>query len=137
MNLTDVSDLEYSFEWIKPDIIPGTIQNYEIDFTWEPSFPIPDKCNTLKHNSTILDSALLNYTHQKGSPYSQYEVRIRAKTRAGYGNYSESISFMSDAGGERENFALLYLKTKLSARIFFISNSNSKNTLSREMNFEK
>lgn len=98
MNLTDVSDLEYSFEWIKPDIIPGTIQNYEIDFTWEPSFPIPDKCNTLKHNSTILDSALLNYTHQKGSPYSQYEVRIRAKTRAGYGNYSESISFMSDAG---------------------------------------
>lgn len=120
LNVTDVTDLEYSFEWILPEYIPGKILNYEIEFMWDALYPIPDKCNSLKNNLTIIDGSMVNYTHQKGSPFSHYEARIRAKTRAGYGSYSESVFFTSEAGGEKQIFP--DKKKKKYLQILFVNN---------------
>ena len=100
LNVVNVTDTKYTFDWIRPKYLPGKIRAYEISLSWEPLFVFPDWCSPTTSNTTIINGSLFNYTYGKGSPFSNYTVQIRAQTGAGWGNFSEPVQFISKIGCE-------------------------------------
>lgn len=64
--------------------MPGHLQRYQMTFTWEPLYPVPDAC-TVDRRSEVDNIAplLSNYTWYEGEGHSNYTVSIQARTGGG------------------------------------------------------
>ena len=83
-----------AISWNPPTQSGGPITAYQIEY----------KIDDAIHDSTVLEDSTLGRFHLVqglgGKVGSMHEVRVRARTEAGYGPYSERVSFVFKSIGE-------------------------------------
>ena len=96
-----------------PPVITGVLPRFRlVSVCWEPDnnfvgeitgYQIEYKINGLIHDNTAMrDKKLRPYHHVQipnDDSKSIHEVRVRAKTVAGYGPYSDEVSFVHNQAG--------------------------------------
>ncbi|XP_012148042.2 receptor-type tyrosine-protein phosphatase H isoform X2 [Megachile rotundata] len=121
MNIRNITYSQFTLAWEQPTYLAGNLQEFEIIMKWEIHFPTPDWCPLKPSNDTIyLNGSTFIYDYPKAIPHTNYTLKIRAKTKAGWGNYGDDIVFQTPAGvsGMVSNFSYLIK-----------NNENNKNTL--------
>lgn len=106
----NITDSQFSLTWNPPEYLAGNLKEFEIGLVWQPLFPIPEWCPYKVSNSlniTRLNGSTFNYDYLEAKAYTQYTVMMKAKTGAGWGNYSTIQTFRSDRGGMYD-FQYLY-----------------------------
>nr|XP_034171362.1 tyrosine-protein phosphatase 10D [Osmia lignaria]XP_034171370.1 tyrosine-protein phosphatase 10D [Osmia lignaria]XP_034171380.1 tyrosine-protein phosphatase 10D [Osmia lignaria] len=95
----NVTYSQFEIAWETPAYLPGNLHEFEIVVEWEICFPIPDWC-TLKpsRNSIHLNGSTFNFEYSSAIPYTNYTIKMKARTTAGWGNYSDNIVFQTPAG---------------------------------------
>ncbi|CAD6239055.1 GSCOCG00008623001-RA-CDS, partial [Cotesia congregata] len=97
------TDKKFSFIWKLPVYLPGHISKFEVNFTWYYKFHQPIWCSNFSGKSEysiILNGSTSSLSYEKAYPFSSYQASIRAKTLAGWSNYSDSVSFATHPGGK-------------------------------------
>ena len=85
-----------AISWDPPTEKSGNVTEYQVEY----------KISGAIHDSTVLDSNTFGRFHMHlvqglgGKVNSLHEVRVRARTEAGYGPYSERVSFVFKPIGE-------------------------------------
>ncbi|XP_032668444.1 phosphatidylinositol phosphatase PTPRQ isoform X2 [Odontomachus brunneus] len=90
LRVTKITESQFSLTWSEPEYLPGIVENYEIMLSWTPLFPIPAWCasETPKNDEIVKLNDTLSYDYDKVKAYRQYNITMRAKTCAGWGNVS-------------------------------------------------
>lgn len=97
----NVSYSQFEIAWETPAYLPGNLHEFEIEVEWEICFPIPDWCSLKPSNNSIyLNGSTFNFEYSSAIPYTNYTIKIKARTAAGWGNYSDLIVFQTPAGGD-------------------------------------
>ncbi|XP_008546122.1 receptor-type tyrosine-protein phosphatase beta isoform X1 [Microplitis demolitor] len=105
----NITDKKFELTWKSPLYLPGDIVNFEVNFTWYYKFHQPKWCENISdisENTVRLNGSTLLLLYEAAVPFSNHRASIRAKTSAGWSNYSESISFstLPGAPGPVSNF---------------------------------
>ncbi|XP_044581587.1 phosphatidylinositol phosphatase PTPRQ [Cotesia glomerata] len=111
------TDKKFSFIWKLPVYLPGHISKFEVNFTWYYKFHQPIWCSNFSGKSEysiILNGSTSSLSYEKAYPFSSYQASIRAKTLAGWGNYSDSVSFATHPGAPGPVSNLTYIFKKVS-----------------------
>ncbi|XP_046430615.1 receptor-type tyrosine-protein phosphatase H isoform X1 [Neodiprion fabricii] len=97
LNLTSST---FNLVWESPNYLPGNLIEYEIILGLQRLFLQPSFCIYNDSSKTISDinGTTLAYAYLEAVPYSNYSASIKARTNAGWGNYSNYISFQTLAG---------------------------------------
>nr|XP_012148043.1 PREDICTED: tyrosine-protein phosphatase 10D isoform X2 [Megachile rotundata] len=99
MNIRNITYSQFTLAWEPPTYLAGNLQEFEIIMKWEIHFPTPDWCPLKPSNDTIyLNGSTFIYDYPKAIPHTNYTLKIRAKTKAGWGNYGDDIVFQTPAG---------------------------------------
>ncbi|XP_034948424.1 receptor-type tyrosine-protein phosphatase F isoform X3 [Chelonus insularis] len=96
------TDNQFVLSWEQPEYLPGHIKMFEVNLTWYYKFHIPVWCGNITHfrkNITGISGDSSSLVYNYASPYSVYEANIRAKTEAGWGNYSDNKVIFETAPG--------------------------------------
>ncbi|XP_014484080.1 PREDICTED: tyrosine-protein phosphatase 10D isoform X2 [Dinoponera quadriceps] len=95
--VTNITESQFSLAWNRPEHLPGIVEDYDIRLLWTPLFPVPTWCNPeISNTDEIMElNDTRSYDYLKAKAYRQYEVKMKARTGAGWGNYSESWMFSS------------------------------------------
>ncbi|XP_012279804.1 tyrosine-protein phosphatase 10D isoform X2 [Orussus abietinus] len=96
LEITDVTETNFTLNWKKPEYLAGYLGNFEVNLKWEPAYLVPDWCEhgaSRTDNITDIDGSSLSYSYVLGMPYSNYSAEIRAKTGAGWGEFSDPTDF--------------------------------------------
>ncbi|XP_063979718.1 tyrosine-protein phosphatase 10D isoform X2 [Diachasmimorpha longicaudata] len=97
MNLSssDLKDTKFILNWKAPTKLPGTLVGFEIKLIiWSPNIIIPAWCEEQKETSDTISNIngkVFSYKYENAIPFSTHKTKIRAKTNAGWGNWSEEI----------------------------------------------
>ncbi|XP_015119672.1 tyrosine-protein phosphatase 10D isoform X2 [Diachasma alloeum] len=97
MNLSsnDLKDTEFVLNWKAPTKLPGTLLDFEIKLiAWSPNNTLPSWCEEQKETSETISKIggnVFSYKYQNATPFSMHKTKIRAKTNAGWGNWSEEV----------------------------------------------
>ena len=97
----------------QPPVITGVLPRFRlVSVCWEPNnnfvgeiigYQIEYKINGLIHDKTVWEDNKMRLYHHVQIPndnlMSSHEIRVRAKTVAGYGPYSEEVSFVYNLAG--------------------------------------
>ncbi|XP_015605731.1 receptor-type tyrosine-protein phosphatase eta [Cephus cinctus] len=100
-NVIGITNTNFTLTWSKPDYLAGYLTTFEVILDWDTLFLMPDWCQMNRVTSTNIsdiDGSSLAYTYASGVPYSNYSARIRARTGAGWGVYSDWIYFETKIG---------------------------------------
>ncbi|CAG5075536.1 Similar to Ptp10D: Tyrosine-protein phosphatase 10D (Drosophila melanogaster) [Cotesia congregata] len=111
------TDKKFSFIWKLPVYLPGHISKFEVNFTWYYKFHQPIWCSNFSGKSEysiILNGSTSSLSYEKAYPFSSYQASIRAKTLAGWSNYSDSVSFATHPGAPGPVSNLTYIFKKVS-----------------------
>ncbi|XP_046747961.1 phosphatidylinositol phosphatase PTPRQ [Diprion similis] len=97
LNLTSST---FNLVWENPTYLPGNLIQHEIILGLQRLFPQPSFCVYNDSSETIpnINGSTLAYTYLDAVSYSNYTASIRARTNAGWGNYSDYVSFQTLAG---------------------------------------
>ncbi|XP_076643633.1 tyrosine-protein phosphatase 10D-like isoform X2 [Halictus rubicundus] len=109
-NVTNVTHSQFIIVWESPTYVPGSLQEFEITLEWEERFTVPDWCESSSKKVTkSFAAATFFFNYVKAVAYTDYKVKIRAKTNAGWGNYSEYLTFQTlpKVSDVVSNFSLL------------------------------
>ena len=82
MTAVNVTDTTVTLSWMTPSVTNGVIINYQIQY----KIAYSDDQYTSLNNIT-----LLNYTVTELLSYTEYEFRVAASTRVGFGDPTNSI----------------------------------------------
>ncbi|XP_076377068.1 phosphatidylinositol phosphatase PTPRQ isoform X2 [Megalopta genalis] len=95
-NITNVIHSQFTIVWESPTYLPGNLQEFEIVFNLEECFAVPDWCpNLSKEVTKYFNGSTFSFEYTEAVAHTYYKVKIRAKTNAGWGNYSEYSIFQT------------------------------------------
>ncbi|XP_076288683.1 phosphatidylinositol phosphatase PTPRQ-like isoform X2 [Lasioglossum baleicum] len=95
-NVTNVTYSQFQIVWESPTYLPGSLQEFEVTLEWEEHFTVPDWCQSSSKKLTIsFNATTLSFNYTEAVAYTDYNVKIRAKTNAGWGNYSDYWTFQT------------------------------------------
>ncbi|KAK0159358.1 hypothetical protein PV328_010243 [Microctonus aethiopoides] len=101
-NIFGITHKNFTIKWKKPEYLPGELILFEVEFKWFYLFHRPEWCEKLsKPEPEIvgnINGDVFSLTYDKIKPFATYNMRIRAKTRAGWGVYSDYIEFRTLPG---------------------------------------
>ncbi|KAG8034087.1 hypothetical protein G9C98_008568, partial [Cotesia typhae] len=116
-SITSNDHKKFSFIWKLPVYLPGHISKFEVNFTWYYKFHQPIWCSNFSSKSEysiILNESTSSLSYEKAYPFSSYQASIRAKTLAGWSNYSDSVPFATHPGAPGPVSNLTYIFKKAS-----------------------
>lgn len=100
LNVTNITQSEFVFVWGTPRYLAGKLHEFEITFESNENFPVPDWCSENSSKTIIhLNGIEFSFEYFGAKAYATYKAQIRAKTTAGWGNYSDYLTFRTPAGG--------------------------------------
>ncbi|XP_066591516.1 receptor-type tyrosine-protein phosphatase H [Prorops nasuta] len=101
LTVKNITNSYFSFVWQEPEYLAGVLTEYEILLNWKPLYPIPDWCTfdeTTNNTISNISGDALSYEYLNGKAFTNYTVKIRASTSAGWGIYSDPIFFETHPG---------------------------------------
>lgn len=103
-NIINITHSQFVLGWKTPKYLAGNLNEFELTLEWEVGFLVPNWCTpkSPKENIIIqnLNGSTFTFEYLDARAYTNYKAKIRAKTTAGWGNYSEYLVFQTPAGGK-------------------------------------
>ncbi|XP_011869291.1 PREDICTED: tyrosine-protein phosphatase 10D isoform X2 [Vollenhovia emeryi] len=102
-SIGNITDSQFSVSWEEPDYLPGHLEEFEIIVDWVLLYPIPNWCpreeqdndHSKKFNTS---GSVFEYDYLEAKAFTSYQVCMRARTGAGWGNSSEPKTIFSNSG---------------------------------------
>ncbi|CAK9825508.1 Receptor-type tyrosine-protein phosphatase beta [Anthophora retusa] len=119
-NVTNITYSQFVFIWELPTYLPGNLHEFEIVLEEEICFPIPYWCRqVVLETIKYLNGSTFTFEYSEVKAYTNYKAKIRAKTFAGWGNYSNDLVFQTPAGvpGMVSNLSCFIMNNKNNTNI--------------------
>ncbi|XP_076665204.1 phosphatidylinositol phosphatase PTPRQ-like isoform X2 [Andrena cerasifolii] len=119
-NVANITQSQFALVWETPKYLAGNLHEFEIALEWQALFPVPEWCSKKQSKSTIhLSGNAFTFEYLEAQAYTNYKAKIRAKTAAGWGSYSEYLAFRTLPGVPEmvTNFSYLITNSKDDANI--------------------
>lgn len=109
--IKNITESQFSVVWEQPDYLAGIVKDYKISLEWKPLFPIPTWCSLELPNNTEIKNLndTQSYDYCKAKAYSQYQVKMQARTGAGWGNFSAIQTIQSNSASMCFVFYFLFI----------------------------
>lgn len=105
MNLpaSNITDTQFIVNWNPPEYLPGNLTEFEVQYILYPNLVKPRWCPERQETGEArpgINGNQLSWTYDQAIPFSYYRTSVRARTNAGWGNYSEGIPVRTEPGGK-------------------------------------
>ncbi|XP_054004981.1 tyrosine-protein phosphatase 10D isoform X1 [Hylaeus anthracinus] len=97
LGVVNITHSQFVLTWKTPEYLAGNLNMFELTLEWEVCFLVPDWCinKSLEKNIKYFSGSTFTFEYLEARAYTNYKAKIRAKTNAGWGNYSEYLVFQT------------------------------------------
>ena len=100
--VNEINSTAIMVTWNKPDVTNGIITMYEILYSSDNLTVLDDDATVVEVNSTMNDTYKLIIDGL--DPFTVYTVAVRAFTRIGSGNLTDTFSIYTDPSSKRSSY---------------------------------
>ncbi|XP_017760243.1 PREDICTED: receptor-type tyrosine-protein phosphatase F [Eufriesea mexicana] len=119
-SVINITYSQFIFVWELPMYLAGNVHEFKIVFEGEICFPVPDWCKQIALKTIkCINGSTFTFEYLEAKAYTNYKAKIKARTTAGWGNYSNDLIFQTPVGvpGIVSNFSYLIANNKNNTNI--------------------